>query len=93
MRVTLPTVIDLFNRYDQPYSQVGAPAWLYRVLSRSRMVASGRCFAVQLDLTSRDFDTDISVIRADWRLLCNLAERTVAVVERAVMLHIDYRTQ
>lgn len=39
------------------------------------------------------FDTDISVIRADWRLLCNLAERTVAVVERAVMLHIDYRTQ
>jgi len=38
------------------------------------------------------FDTGMNIVRANLELLCYLAERTVAVVGRAVALHAHYRT-
>ena len=86
-------MVDLFNMYDQPRGPVGVPAWLYRVLSG---YAHGREWAMVRGASESDlegFDTSMRTIRLDWQLVCNLAERTVPVVERAVKLHIDYRTR
>lgn len=93
LRVVVPDMIALFNRYDQPYSTLGVPAWLYRVLSG---YTHGREWAMLHGATESDvegLDTGMTVIRADWQLLCNLAQRTVSVVERALMLHLEYRTR
>jgi hypothetical protein len=53
LTISPPSMIDLFNWYDQPYGPVGVPAWLYRVLS-GYAHAGGRCCAARRNLTSRD---------------------------------------
>jgi hypothetical protein len=88
----VPDMVRLFNLYDQQ-TAVGMPAWLYRFLSGH---AHGREWVMLHGASESDlegFDTTINIIRADLQLLCYLAERTVAVVERAVALHAHYRTQ
>jgi hypothetical protein len=39
------------------------------------------------------FDTGMNMIPVDLALLCHLAERTVSVVSRAVVVHVRYRTE
>jgi hypothetical protein len=89
----VPNMVDLFNRYDQSSGLVGTPGLLYRVLSGH---AHGREWVMLHGASESDpesFDATINIIRADLQLLCYFAERTVAVVERAVALHTHYRTQ
>jgi hypothetical protein len=93
LKISPPSMVDLFNRYDQPHGPVGVPTWLYRVLSG---YADARGWAMLRGASESDlegFATGMRAVRLDWQLVCNLAERTVRVVERAVTLHIDYRTQ
>lgn len=92
LTVGVPSMVDLFNRYDQPNGLVSKPAWLYRVLSGH---AHGREWAMMRGASESDleggFGTSMNVIRPDLPLLCHLAERTVAVVGRAVASHVHYR--
>lgn len=91
LTVDPPSMVDLFNRYDQPNGLVSKPAWLYRVLSGH---AHGREWAMMRGASESDldgFDTSTNIIRPDLPLLCYLAERTVAVVGRAVATHTHYR--
>jgi hypothetical protein len=88
-----PSMVDLFNRYDQPNGLVSKPAWLYRVLSGH---THGREWAMMRGASESDlegFDTSMNFIRPDLPLLCHLAERTVAVVGRAVAVHMHYRAE
>jgi hypothetical protein len=90
LTVGVPSMVDLFNRYDQQ-TVAGMPAWLYRFLSG---YAHGREWVMLRGASEANvegFDTTMNIIRADQQLLCYLAERTVAVVERAVAIHADYR--
>jgi hypothetical protein len=88
-----PSIVDLFNQYDQPNGPVGNAAWLYRVLSGH---AHGREWAMMRGASESDiegFDTSMNIIRADLQLLCYLTERTVTVVGRAVTAYARYRSQ
>jgi hypothetical protein len=91
LTVGMPSMVDLFNRYDQRSGLVSKPAWLYRVLSGN---THGREWAMMHGASESDaegFDSNMNFIRPDLPLLCHLAERTVAVVGRAVALHAHYR--
>jgi hypothetical protein len=86
----VPDMVRLFNLYD-PQGAVGDPAWLYRLLSGN---AHGRERAIMRGASAPNlegFDTTMNIIPTDLRLLCYVAERTVAVVGRAVALHGYYR--
>jgi hypothetical protein len=90
LTVPPPNMVDLFNRYDRQ-TVAGMPAWLYRILSGH---AHGREWVMMRGASESDvegFDTTMNVIRPDLSLLCHLAERTVAVVGRAIALHMHYR--
>ena len=90
LTVGVPSMVDLFNRYDQQ-TVAGLPAWLYRFLSG---YAHGREWVMlhgASEANVEGFDTTMTMIRPDQQLLCYLAERTVAVVERAVAVHAQYR--
>lgn len=87
----VPDMVRLFNKYDQQ-TAIGIPAWLYRFLSGH---AHGREWVMLGGASESDlegFDTGMNIVRANLELLCYLAERTVAVVGRAVALHAHYRT-
>jgi len=93
LTVGVPSMVDLFNRYDQPTTGASLPAWLYRFLSGH---AHGREWAMMRGATEahlNGFDTNMIMIPVDLALLCHLAERAVAVVSRAVAAHVRYRTQ
>jgi hypothetical protein len=85
-----PDMVRLFNLYDRR-GAVGEPAWLYRVLSGNAHAREWSIMQGALESNREGFDTNMSTIRADLELMCYLAERTVAVVGRAVALHADYR--
>jgi hypothetical protein len=73
------------------WRQYLTPAWLYRFLSG---YAHGREWAIMRGASEANvegFDTNMNVIRPDLSLLCHLAERTVAIVGRAVAVHAHYR--
>ncbi|GIH19164.1 hypothetical protein [Rugosimonospora africana] len=92
LTVNVPPMVDLFNRYDQPTPAASQPEWLYRFLSGH---AHGFEWAMIRGATEADldgFDTDKFMIPVDLLLLCHLADRTVAVVSRAVAAHLRYRT-
>ena len=62
----VPSVVELFNRYDQPHGLVGVPAWLYRVISG---YSHGREWAMLLGASELDLegmDTSMSAISVDW---------------------------
>jgi len=93
LTIAVPTMVDLFNRYDGPAPAAGLPEWLYRFLSGH---AHGREWAMMHGATEADldgFDTGMNMIQVDLALMCHLAERTVAIVSRAVATHVRYRTQ
>jgi hypothetical protein len=93
LTVSVPSMVELFNRYDEPTSGTSLPAWMYRFLSGH---AHGREWAMMRGATESDvdgYDTNMIMIPVDLALLCHLAERTVAVVSRAAATHVRYRTQ
>lgn len=92
LTVSVPDMVRLFNTYDR-HGMVGEPAVLYRILSG---YAHGREWAIMRGASESDvegFDTSMNLIGADLQQLCDLADRTVAVVGRALVLHAHYRAQ
>ncbi len=93
LTIAVPTMVRLFNRYDGPAPAAVLPEWLYRFLSGH---AHGREWAMMHGATEADldgFDTGMNMIQVDLALMCHLAERTVAIVSRAVATHVRYCTQ
>lgn len=94
LTVNVPSMVDLFNRYDQTTTGgTGLPAWLYRFLAGH---AHGREWAMvrgASEATLDGFDTNMIMIPVDLAMLCHLAERTVGVVGRAIDIYVRYRTE
>jgi hypothetical protein len=88
----VPSMIELFNTYDEPNTAGVMPSWLYRFISGH---AHGREWAMMQHATAVDVegvDTDMNKIGVDLKLVAFLAARTARVVERAVATHVHYRT-